>query len=178
MCLACENGYLVVDITNSSIQKLFTYEIETFAPYIVNHIEGEFLLNCAGGLGVFAAFDGQANKPPLTWSTDCTRFQVASPYVICTNNESIQVFNLLDSKLKQKFNFSQTKEFEYIAEENFFIVTTPVQMYFINMLSAANQIEQLLADKQVDEAISLFKALNIDLNPSEFEEVQFSCFFC
>ena len=130
------------------------------------------MLNCAGGLGIFAAFDGQSNKPPLKWTSDCTRFQIANPYVICTSNESVQVYNLLDSKLKQKFNFSQTKGMDYVAEENFFIITTPVQMYFINMLSAANQIEQMLATIQVDEAISLFEVLNIDLGPEEYKQVR------
>lgn len=68
-------------------------------------------------------------------------------------------------------SFSQTREFEYVDEENIFIITTPVKMYFINAVSASSQVEQLLALKKVDEAISLFECLNTNLTDIEYEEV-------
>jgi hypothetical protein len=39
ICAACDDCYLIVNINNSSIQKLFHYDIETINPYIANHIE-------------------------------------------------------------------------------------------------------------------------------------------
>ena len=44
-------------------------------------------------------------------------------------------------------------------------------MYFINAVSTANQIEQLLALKYVDEAIQLFESLFDNKNSVEHEEV-------
>lgn len=170
LCLSCENGYFIVDIKNETTQKLFPYELDTFTPYMVNHVEGEFLLNCVGGLGVFATFDGQSTKPPITWMDEFKRFQIAHPYVICTDNDSIYIYNLLDSKLKQHINFKGTKELEYIEEENFFILTTPVQMYFMNALSADKQIEQLIDKHKIDEAILLFECLNKNLGSLEYDE--------
>ena len=128
-------------------------------------------MKCQGNLGIFASFDGQSTKPPLSWCENCCQFQISLPYVLCYNGDGIKVYNLLDSKLKQEISFSQARNFEFIDEENFFIISTPVQMFIINPISPNKQIEQLVGLHQVDEATRLFECLNKNLAPSDYEEV-------
>ncbi len=67
-----------------------------------NIIKGEFLLNCQGNLGMFATFNGSCLRPPVAWCANCTQFQISNPYVLCIANDTIKVYNIFDSKLKQE----------------------------------------------------------------------------
>jgi hypothetical protein len=163
---------------NSSIQTLFPYNIEQLSPFIANHIEGEFLLNCQGDLGMFAAFDGQTTRPPMPWCNNCTRFQIFNPYVLCLSNETaVKIYNLTDLKLKQEIqiNGGPVKHLKYINEDRFLFVSTATQIFILNRTSMLFQVEQLLIKKQTDEAINLFEVLSINLSKSDYDEVMFFC---
>jgi hypothetical protein len=120
---------------------------------------------------MFANYNGQTTRPPMTWCNGCFQFQIAMPYVLCLTADSIKVYNLQDSKLKQEINLVQPKFLKYIKEENFFIISTQTQVCAMNVASVANQIEQLLNSKQVDEALSLFNMLSTNLSQQKYEEV-------
>jgi hypothetical protein len=108
----------------------------------------------------------------LAWCENCYHFQISRPYVHCLNGDSIKIYSLYDSKIKQEISFSQARSFEYIDEENVFIISTPVQIFFIYPHTQEKQLEQLLTNDQVDEALYLFECLNAQLNPEEFLEVR------
>jgi hypothetical protein len=129
------------------------------------------LLNCQGNIGMFANYNGQTTRPPMTWCNGCIQFQIAIPYVLCLTADSIKVYNLQNSKFKQEINIIQPKWLKYVKEENFFLISTPSQVCALNVASATSQIEQLLNNKQVDEAISLFDMLNTNLSQQKYEEV-------
>ena len=172
MCVACDNAYLVIDIKTAKIQTLFSYEIDHLTPpHIVNHVDGEFLLNCQGNLGMFATYDGKTTRPPITWCENCINFQISDPYVLCATSDSIKVYNLIDSKLKQEIEYTQIKYMDYIEDENIIFLCTPTRVCALNPYSPAMQINQLLESKRVDEALDLFELLNKKLNSSEYEEV-------
>lgn len=118
---------------------------------------------------MFATFDGQTTRPPVTWSSKTIQFQISNPYVLCLRSDSsIKVYNLNDSKLKQEINnLGHVKFMKFINEENFLLVSTSNQILALNPLSLALQVDQLLAKKQIDEAISLFECSNINLTLSK-----------
>ena len=122
---------------------------------------------------MFASFDGQTTRPPVPWCNNCTKFQIFNPYVLCLSNElTIKVYNLSDSKLKQEIPIKQhVKHLKYINEEKFLFISTPSQIFILNRTSMLFQVEQLLIKKQTDEAISLFEVLSINLSKSDYEEV-------
>lgn len=39
ICVACDNSYIIVNVLNSNITTLFSYEIENLTPYIANHLQ-------------------------------------------------------------------------------------------------------------------------------------------
>ena len=171
ICIASDNSYLIVNMFNSNIQTLFSYDIENLRPFIANYIEGEFLLNCQGDLGMFASFDGQSTRPPFPWCNNCTRFQIFNPYVLCSSGDNhIKIYNLTDLKLKQEIVLSNIKQLEYFGEERFLILATPTQIFILNRTSMLFQVDQLLIKNQVDEAINLFEVLSINLNKSDYSE--------
>ena len=120
---------------------------------------------------MFAACTGQTTRPPVTWYNDCTQFQISKPYVLCVSNDSIKVYNLIDSKLKQEINIAHAKLLKYIADENIIIISTNTQICALNILSLPAQVEQLLLNNQVDEAVSLFECLGSTLDKKEYENV-------
>jgi len=161
VCLSGETGYFMIDIKTLQIQKLFTYELDgvKFKPFIANYLEGEFLLNCPENLGVFAASDAQSSRPPISLCNECHLFQTSAPYVVCVNNETAQVVSLIDCRIKQVIGFGQASLFEYVDEEDLFIITTPVKMYFLRMVNVEWQVEQILENGEVENAIKLFECL-------------------
>ena len=170
MCVSCDNCYLVIDIVSGSIQKLFDFDIENFTPFIANYDEGEFLLNCLGNLGMFSSFDGQSTRPPIPWNSNCTQFQICNPYILCVSEKNvIEVYSMIDQKLKQEIGLVQMRSIKYINEENFFIVSTPTQICALNVTSRSIQIDQLLKEQQLEQAVSLFKILYSNLGQQKYE---------
>ncbi len=161
VCLSGETGYFLIDTKTSQVQRLFTYELDgaKFRPFIANYSQGEFLLNCPGNLGVFAASDAQSNRAPVSLCNDCHLFQASAPYVVCVNGETVQVVSLLDCRVKQVIGFGQASLFEYVDEEGLFIVSTPVKMYFLRMVNVEWQVEQMLEHGEVEDAVRLFECL-------------------
>lgn len=135
-------------------------------------IQGEFLLNCQGSLGMFATFDGKTTRPPISWCENCLKFQISNPYVLCATEDSIKVYNLADSKLKQSIEFSHIRFMHYIEDENIIFLSTSSKVCALNPYSPASQISQLLESKRVDEALELFELLHKKLNSIEYEEVR------
>ena len=120
---------------------------------------------------MFTTFNGSCLRPPVAWCANCTQFQLSNPYVLCIANDTIKVYNLFDSKLKQEINLPQVKRIKYISEENIFMISSQTQMYALNVASITSQMEQLLVKNQVDEAINLFEQSNTSLSKKEFDEV-------
>lgn len=176
ICVACDSCYIIVNILSSNIQTLFSYNIEQLSPFIANFSDGEFLLNCQGDLGMFATFDGHTTRPPVTWCSNTTRFQISAPYVLCLRNDSsINVYNLNDSKLKQEIkNLGNVKLMKFIKEEKYLLVATSTQILALNSLSLSLQIEQLMSRKQIDEALSLFESSSSSLSKEDYDQVSFS----
>lgn len=90
-----------------------------------------------------------------------------------SNDESIKVFNLTDLKLKQEISLGGmvVKHLKYVSEDKFLFVSTPSQIFILTRTSMLFQVEQLLIKKQVDEAITLFDCLSINLSKTDYEEV-------
>lgn len=130
------------------------------------------MLNCQGNLGMFAHYEGKTTRQPITWCENCIKFQISAPYVLCATNDSIKVYNLSDSKLKQEIEFTQIRSMTYIEDENIIFVSTSTLVCALNPVSPSSQINQLLENKRVDEALELFDLLHKKISISEYEEVK------
>jgi hypothetical protein len=122
---------------------------------------------------MFALCTGTTLRPPVAWCSNCTQFQIFNPYVLCIANDSIKVYNLFDSKLKQEINLPQVKLIRYISEEKIFIISSQTQIFALNVASIASQMDQLLLKNQVDEALKLFELSNANTDKKDFDEVNF-----
>jgi hypothetical protein len=125
---------------------------------------------------MFATFEGKTTRPPISWCENCLQFRVSNPYVLCATNDSIKVYNLADSKLKQSIEFGPIRSMHYIEDENIIFLSTSNKVYALNPHSPANQINQLLENKRVNEALELFELLYKKLNSIEYDEVKGSIF--
>ena len=126
---------------------------------------------------MFATCTGTAFRPPVAWCSNCTQFQIYTPYVLCISNDSIKIYNLFDSKLKQEINLPQVKIIRYNSEEKIFIISSHSQIFALNVASISSQMEQLLIKNQVDEALNLFEISNNNTDKKEFDEVfKLGCF--
>jgi hypothetical protein len=90
-------------------------------------------------------------------------------------NESIEVFGF-DSKLKQNITINQPRSIKYIKDENIFIISRNYQILALNIASINSQVEQLLQNSQIDEAINLFENLGANLDKNDYIQVLFFIF--
>ena len=128
---------------------------------------------------MFATYDGQTTRPPVAWCANCLRFQIAAPYILCLTRDSIKVYGL-DSKLKQDINLSEASAIKYVSGddgdgEDMFLVSRRNQIYALYATSVHKQVDQLLAVRDVDEAMRLFENLvDPSLDRDTFNEVSSS----
>ena len=137
-------------------------------------IKGEFLLNCPGSLGMFSTHDGQTLRPPIAWCEDCQEFQITDTYALCLTPNSIKVYNLNDSKLKQDISLPRAKAIKYIKDDRFCIITMQNQICAIipaSLASICSQIDSLFEKSLVEDAFSLFESFGKDMNSKIYDEV-------
>ena len=66
---------------------------------------------------------------------------------------------------------NQPKSIKYVKDENIFIISRNNQILALNVSSIYSQVEQLLKNYQVDEAINLFENLGASLDKNDYNEV-------
>lgn len=144
----------------------------------MNSQESEFLVNCLGDLGMFAAYDGQTTRPPIAWAPHCAQFQIYTPYVLCcctangeTSNwtSTIRIYSMRDGKQKQEITMPMNAGvnlIRFFGEESLMLVATANQVYALNAL-ISYQIDQLIKAKMIDEAIALFESFSANFDSKE-----------
>jgi hypothetical protein len=118
-------------------------------------------LNGPGNLGMFVKNSGQALRTPINWSENCQQFQILYPYVACLNSDSIDIYNIVNTKLKQKVRITNPVTcIKYFSNEKIFLISTQYQIYALVMEPVQNQIEYFLKNKEMEEALQLFEFIN------------------
>ena len=157
-------------------------------PIVTRITKEEFLLCAPGGLGMFVtASTGISERPPIQWMQGSRLREVKKcifydPYIVTltTSNtdadensgDAIIVYSILDQKVKQTMQF-----FGGNAIGNFdghLLVSSSKSVYRIQPISAHIQIESLLTNGMVEEALSLAERNQAQLHSraNTFEDLE------
>lgn len=155
VCAALTSHYVIFNVASGTCQDLFPYEPDTVA-VVARIAKEEFLLNAPGGLGMCVTAAGMsADRPPIQWTKPVSQFTYSHPYIITLSAEqdSVVVYSILDQKPKQTLQFHGGR-----ALGNFdgkLLVASSSSVYRIHPISVKVQIEYLLSNERVDEALEL-----------------------
>ncbi|XP_006818165.1 transforming growth factor-beta receptor-associated protein 1-like, partial [Saccoglossus kowalevskii] len=116
---------------------------------------GEFLLSGPNALGMFVTCEGISQRPPLQWSSSVMATGFTFPYVSALDDEFITVHSILDQQQKQTIPFQGGKVMNNFEGRLF--VASNKEVYSLVPVPVDKQIQALLHDKRVDEALALAK---------------------
>ncbi|XP_054708029.1 transforming growth factor-beta receptor-associated protein 1-like [Uloborus diversus] len=158
VCIALSTKYVVLDTENGNAQELFPYDSTTTSPLVKRITREEFLLGGPSALGMFVTTAGISERPPLQWGEDVVSAAYSHPYVIVLCPDCLTVYSILDQQPKQRVTFHGGNFLDnfdgrtYIASSDMVCAFLPVPW--------ENQVQALLAEKKVPEALELAKYSN------------------
>lgn len=158
ICAALSNQYCMINYESGHIQDLFPYD-NTHTQAIVKRIgKGDFLLGGPNALGMFVTSDGISQRPPLQWSDNLVSVGYIHPYICALNSEFITVHSILDQQQKQAIPFQGGTLLGDFDGRIF--VSSSKEIYTLVPVAWEKQIQALLADKRVSEALELVNNAN------------------
>lgn len=154
VCAALESHYIVYNFASGVCQDLFPIDPES-SPFMIRVAREEFLLSAPGGLGMFVTSAGMSERPPIQWTKPVFKFVFCRPYIIALTEarDNVVVYSILDQKPKQTLQF-----FGGCTIGNFdghLVVASSNTVYRIKPISVQLQIEYLLENERVEEALEL-----------------------
>lgn len=167
LCLALSSRYVILNYNTGHCQDLFPYPSEQKRPIIKRISRQEFLLAGPGGLGMFATVAGISQRAPVRWSENVIGAAVSFPYVLALDEEFITVHSMLDQQQKQSLPF---KEGVILQDfEGRVIVATTNGLYVLIPLPLEKQIQDLLSNQRVEEALVLAKGARRNIPKEKFQ---------
>ncbi|KAM9320927.1 transforming growth factor-beta receptor-associated protein 1 [Gastrophryne carolinensis] len=166
LCLALSSRYVTLNYNTGHCQDLFPYPSEQRRPVIKRISRQEFLLAGPGGLGMFATVAGISQRAPVHWSENVVGAAVSFPYVLALDEEFITVHSMLDQQQKQSLPFKEgliLQDFEGRV-----IVATASGVYILIPLPLEKQIQDLLSNQRVEEALVLAKGARRNIPKEKF----------
>lgn len=157
ICVSTESLYMLLDFETAHRQELFTFEENGKLRLVTCVGPSEFLVSATGSLGMFVHPDGTSNRPPVQWSEGVFAAGVLQPFIIALNDEFITVHSMLDQQQKQSFPF-QGGILLQNCEGGSLIISTPKDVFVMIPIPLEQQLNSLLKEGQVDEAMSLIHA--------------------
>ncbi|XP_059470664.1 transforming growth factor-beta receptor-associated protein 1-like isoform X2 [Neocloeon triangulifer] len=167
ICVALMTKYKIFNFKTKVVQELFDFPPANFFPIVRRIQQGEFLLTASEGLGMFVTTEGLSNRAPIQWMVH-TNFDSGSsgviatayfhPYILALCGNFIVVHSILDQQQKQSEPFSGG-----VALGNFdgrLYVCTSKSVYRLCPVAWEKQVQALLCDKKVDEALDLIQNAN------------------
>eukprot|EP00057_Strongylocentrotus_purpuratus_P012789 XP_011667263.1 PREDICTED: transforming growth factor-beta receptor-associated protein 1 [Strongylocentrotus purpuratus] len=118
-------------------------------------LKEEFLLAGPGALGMFVTSGGMSQRPPLKWAESVCAVSYTFPYVVALDDEFLTVHSVLDQQQKQTIPFQGGKLLGDFEGKMF--VASNKEVYALVPLPVEKQVQALLADKRVEEALNLAK---------------------
>ncbi|KXJ14499.1 Transforming growth factor-beta receptor-associated protein 1 [Exaiptasia diaphana] len=159
VCVALSNQfqYAMVNILNSKVQELFHYEPESTKGVIIRVGPEEFLLNGPTDLmGMFVTSEGTSQRAPLSWSNSIEALGYSFPYVISLGNNVLTAHSIVSQDSKTQRQVITFKGGRMLLNyENKVFVCSQKELYCLVPIPYKKQIEALLADKKVNEALQL-----------------------
>ncbi|XP_056412095.1 transforming growth factor-beta receptor-associated protein 1 isoform X2 [Hyla sarda] len=167
LCLALSSRYVTLNYNTGHCQDLFPYPSELKRPIIKRISRQEFLLAGPGGLGMFATVAGISQRAPVHWSENVIGAAVSFPYVLALDEEFVSVHSMLDQQQKQSLPFKEgiiLQDFEGRV-----IVATSNGVYVLIPLPLEKQIQDLLSNQRVEEALLLAKGARHNIPKEKFQ---------
>ncbi|XP_035226449.1 transforming growth factor-beta receptor-associated protein 1-like isoform X2 [Stegodyphus dumicola] len=168
--LALSSKYVVLDTESGHAQDLFPYDSNTTTPLVKRITKEEFLLGGPSALGMFVTTAGISERPPLQWGDNVISVAYSHPYVVVLSSDYLTVYSVLDQQPKQRVTFhggSCLDNFDgkmYVASADIICALLPVPW--------EKQVQSLLADKKVAEALELAKYSNkSELSKDQFRSI-------
>ncbi|XP_055901147.1 transforming growth factor-beta receptor-associated protein 1-like [Biomphalaria glabrata] len=158
VCAALTSQYCMIDMDGGHITELFPIDSEQIHPVIKRISKEEFLLSGPSALGIFATSAGVSQRPPMQWSDRLTAVCFVHPYILAMNDEFITVHSILDQQQKQAIPF-QGGVFLGDFDGRIFVASGR-EIYSLVPIPFEKQIQALLADKRVTEALDLARNAN------------------
>ncbi|EDO42369.1 predicted protein [Nematostella vectensis] len=159
VCVALGNQfrYCMVDAVTAKVQELFHFEGETTKPLLMRIGEEEFLLNGpTNAMGMFVTSEGTSQRAPLSWAESVQNLGYSFPYVVTLSSTSLTVHSIVSQDQKaqrQAITFKGGKVL--LNYENKVFVCREKELYCLAPLPFKKQIQMLLVEKKVDEALQL-----------------------
>ena len=172
ICASTSAAYYIVNFESNSKQELFPITDSEKNLHAITRVgPSEFLISASNGLGVFVSNDGTSSKPPLQWSDGVFGLALLQPYVIAMDDEFITVHSLLDQQQKQTMPFQGGIWIAH-CDIGAVLVCTPKDIFLLAPFPLQTQLNDLIAEKQVDEALSLLQVSKRKLNQEQFQNMQ------
>lgn len=170
ICVATTSQYCMVNYETGHTQDLFPFDSENGKPLIRRISKEEFLLSGPSALGMFVTSAGISQRPPLQWSENILGVSYIHPYIIALNDEFITIHSILDQQQKQAIPF-QGGSFIGNFDGKMFVASQK-EIYSLVPVAWEKQVQALLADKRVSEALDLARNANrVGLSKDKFNKI-------
>lgn len=170
ICAALLTQYTVYNFDTNFTQQLFTYGSENFLPIIRRITKEEFLLSAPEGLGMFVNAEGMSNRPPIQWSYPLRALAYSHPYILGLSDDVIMVYSILDQQQKQALPFIGGRSIGNFDGRIY--VTSGTAVYSLTPVPWEKQVEVLLADSRVEEALELAQNANrVGMTKEQFQKL-------
>ncbi|GLH03240.1 Transforming growth factor-beta receptor-associated protein 1 [Gryllus bimaculatus] len=172
ICAALRTQYVIHNLQDDQTQMLFTYDNDRIVPVICSISKDEFLMNVED-VGMFATTMGISTRTPIQWSYPVISLAYFHPYVLGLSDEVIMVYSILDQQqkhTKQALPFAGGRCL--VKCDSGLFVASGSSVYTLIPVPWQKQVEVLLADERVDEALNLAKnARPVDLSKEQFHRI-------
>ncbi|XP_014664764.1 PREDICTED: transforming growth factor-beta receptor-associated protein 1-like isoform X2 [Priapulus caudatus] len=153
ICIALTSQYIVINCDTNRLQDLFPYDSETTMPFVKRVAKEEFLLSGPSALGMFASASGISQRPPVHMIDNLASICYSHPYVLAMNEQFITVHSVIDQQQKQIISFNGGRVLGEFDGRIF--VASAREVYGVVPVPWEIQIQSLLADKRITEALDL-----------------------
>ncbi|XP_046645269.1 transforming growth factor-beta receptor-associated protein 1-like [Daphnia pulicaria] len=165
ICFAMGFEYCMLDILSGEIQQLFAVD-NPQQPLIIHRVsKGEFLLSGPGGLGVFVLSQGFSDKPPINFSSQVSALAFHHPYIIAVCRQGICFYSIIDQQCKQTIAIDNVRSI--VNGDGRIFASTLIDLFALLPISWETQLEKLLADNRIEEALVLAANAHISSNDRE-----------
>uniref|UniRef100_H3CVP4 Transforming growth factor, beta receptor associated protein 1 n=1 Tax=Tetraodon nigroviridis TaxID=99883 RepID=H3CVP4_TETNG len=166
LCLALTTQYMILNYNTGASQDLFPYNSEE-RPIVKRIGREEFLLAAPGGLGMFANAEGASQRAPVNWSESVMGAAVCFPYVVALDESFITIHSMLDQQLKQTLSFRDGHILQDF--EGKVMLASTKAVYVLVPLPLEKQIQDLLANHRVEEALVLTEGAQRNIPKDKFQ---------
>ncbi|XP_066500356.1 transforming growth factor-beta receptor-associated protein 1 [Hoplias malabaricus] len=169
VCVATSDRYILHDHVIQNTLHLFTHNHGKRNIIVKESGKREFLLNGPGNLGMFVTKDGVSEHPPVQWPEGVLDAAVHFPYVLALQSQMVFIYSILDQKLKQSVSVHNAKAL-LSSTEGVFVVCER-EIHCLTQSPLEDQVEGLLANERLDEALTLLDGVQTRLPPDSYENM-------